>query len=119
VISRVSFTASRTGDFGGDVVYTDIRYPPRTSKQQLSIGKMDNFRAKKRKLGVMRHAKTDSGRHIDNINKVSGPRDRSALIMRTTRPRRTQTLGNPSTMIPILEMHLKITHAITGDIELP
>ena len=46
-----------------------IRYPPRTSKQQLSIGKMDNFRAKKKKQRSMRHAKTDSDRHIDNINK--------------------------------------------------
>jgi len=55
-------------------VYTDIRYPPRTSKQQKCIGKMDKFRAKKEKQRGMRHAKTDSGRHIvDNINKVSGP----------------------------------------------
>jgi len=52
MINRVSFPAPKAGDFG-DGVYTDIRYPPRTSKQQLSIGKMDNFRAKKRKLGVM------------------------------------------------------------------
>jgi hypothetical protein len=30
-------------------VYTDIRYPPRTSKQQLTIGKMVKDRAKKEK----------------------------------------------------------------------
>jgi hypothetical protein len=99
-------------------VYTDIRYPPRTSKQQLTIGKMVKDRAKKEKKCGMQHAKTDSGRHIDNINKVSEPNHHSALVMRTTCPRRAQTLGDPSTMIPILEMHLEITHAITGDIEL-
>ena len=38
--------------------------------------------------------------------------------MRTTCPRRAQTLGDSGTMIPILKMHLEITHAITGDIEL-
>jgi len=83
---------------------------------------MDNFRAKKEKNSEacdMQKKKTDSGRHIRRYKqKVSGRKHRSALIMRTTCPVRAQTLGDLGTMIPILEVHLEIIHAIPGNIQL-
>ena len=99
-------------------MYTDIRYPPWTSRQQLSIGKMVNLRAKKTARDGTCKKKTDSGKHIDNINKVSWSKHRLALIMRTSCSRCAYTLSDSRTVVPILEMHLEITHAITGDIQL-
>jgi hypothetical protein len=78
---------------------------------------MDNLREPRRQRG-MRHAKTDSGKHIDNINKVSGPSNRSALIMRTSCPGRAHALSDSGTVVPILEMHFEIAHAIARDIKL-
>lgn len=66
----------------------------------------------------MRHAKTDSVKHIDNINKVSGPSNCSALIMRTSCPGRAHTLSDSGTVVPVLKMYFEITHAIARDIKL-
>jgi hypothetical protein len=79
---------------------------------------MDKFRAKKKKTAGHATCKQIAVRHIRQYKQGIRPKHRSALIMGTSCSRRAQTLGDPGTMIPILEMHLEITHGITRNIKL-
>jgi hypothetical protein len=80
---------------------------------------MDNLRAKKTALGWDMQKKTDSGKHIRQYKQgIVGSKHRLTLIMRTSCSRGADTLSDSGTVVPILEMHLEITHAIAGDIKL-